>query len=132
MNRTLENNQRILLISRDQQLQASRALLLESAGYSVIDLGSDAAVMQFLRLAIQPTLDQVLMCHLVPEKSRVLLCNAIKTVYQGTPILMLYHEYDPTSAAVDGRVQNLHDPQALLDTLKVLVTTTRASQGSSN
>ena len=112
---------RILTVSRDPALQQSRTLLLEHAGYEVTALTSDVAVRLFLHTAHRPPLNLVLMCHTVPEKSRVLLCHAIKTRYPNTPILMLYNGYDPTAAEVDGRIENVHDPVALIDTLAMLL-----------
>jgi len=120
-------SKRILTISRDRQLQASRTLLFESAGYSVIALGNDDAVAEFLKLATHPTVDLVLMCHSVPEKNRVLLCKVIKSIYPLAPILMLYNGYDPSAAVVDGRLENLHDPQALVDALGLLVIAAKVS-----
>lgn len=111
----------ILTISRDAALQDSRTLLLENVGYSVIPLGSDSAVRSFLASNSPHTLDLVLICHSVPERSRVPLCLEIKAVYPATPILMLYNGYDPTVAKVDGRLENMHDPQLLVDTLKLLL-----------
>jgi DNA-binding NarL/FixJ family response regulator len=110
-----------MTISRDSSLQATRTLLLERSGYKVIALGGDAEVRNFLKLLDQAAPNLILMCHSVPEKSRVALCSAIKVRYPFAPILMLYNGYDPTAALVDGRLENMSDPQALLDTVQVLL-----------
>jgi len=113
----------VVTISRDTALQMTRTLLLERSGYKVVALGSDAAVREFLRLPHQPQPNLVLMCHSVPETSRVALCNGIKFRFPSAPILMLYNGYDPTVAQVDGRLENMRDPQALLDTVQLLLST---------
>ena len=115
----------LVTISRDQPLQSTRTLLLEQAGYSVIPLGTDASVHAFLKSPDQPAINLVLLCHSVPEASRVVLCRAFKSRHPRTPVLMLYNGYDPTSAPVDGRLENMLDPQALLDTLQVLLSPNR-------
>lgn len=117
--------QTVVTISRDGPLQTTRTMLLEELGYSVVALGSDAEVMEFLQLTDRPAPNLTLMCHSVPEKSRVALCRAIKLRYPAAPILMLYNGYDPTAAEVDGRLENMRDPQALLDTVQVLLSPTR-------
>ncbi|HSE47989.1 MAG TPA: hypothetical protein VLA96_02145 [Terriglobales bacterium] len=111
----------ILTISRDQVLQHSRTLLLQHTGYTVTALLGDSAVSKFLDAAARPALDLVLMCHSVPEPSRVRLCDDLKLAYPDTPVLMLYNGYDPTAAKVDGRIMNTHDPKALVDALTMLV-----------
>ena len=119
----MQSPQTVMTISRDEPLQATRTLLLEGIGYKVVALGSDAEVRDFLKLLDRPTPSLVLMCHSVPEKSRVALCSAIKVRYPFAPILMLYNGYDPTAAVVDGRLENMRDPQALLDTVRLLLST---------
>ena len=39
---------------------------------------------------------------------------------------MLYNGYDPTTAEVDGRLENMLDPQALIDTVQLLLSPNRA------
>jgi hypothetical protein len=34
---------------------------------------------------------------------------------------MLYNGYDPTLAEVDGRLENLHSPEAMLDIIQLLI-----------
>ena len=63
----------------------------------------------------------MLMCHSVPEKSRLAMCAVIKRVYPETPILMLYNGNDPTLARVDARLENMWNPQALVETIGVLL-----------
>jgi hypothetical protein len=60
-------------------------------------------------------LSLVLMCHSVPETSRVFLVNKIKALNPTLPILMLYNGYDPTIAKVDGSLHSLETPEAMLD-----------------
>jgi DNA-binding response OmpR family regulator len=113
----------VVTISRDAPLQITRTLLLQQSGYRVIALGNDDAVREFLRLPHQTQPNLVLMCHSVPEASKVALCSALKWRFPSAPVLMLYNGYDPTAADVDGRIENMRDPQALLDTVQLLLST---------
>jgi DNA-binding NarL/FixJ family response regulator len=111
----------VMTISRDLALQATRTLILEKEGYVVIALINDHQVHSFLSRHEQPRLDMVLLCHSVPESSRIALCDALKGRHPDTPILMLYNGYDPTAASVDGRLQNTHSPKALVSTIRLLI-----------
>lgn len=104
----------IVTISRNGPLQILRTQVLEQAGYSVIALGQDAEVMTFLGSRDLPVLGLVLMCHSVPEASRITLCEELKSKHPETPILMLYNGFDPTTAKVDGALHNIASPQSLL------------------
>ena len=103
----------VLTISRDQPLQSTRTFILEAAGYSVSAALDDDAAVAFV--AAPNNLSLVLMCHSVPESSRVLLVNKIKALNPNLPILMLYNGYDPTLSKVDGSLHSLETPEALLD-----------------
>jgi len=111
----------VITISRNEPLQMTRTALLNRAGYSVVALTSDAEVMTYLALKGRPAINLILMCHSVPETSRVSLCKALKKDIPRAPILMLYNGYDPTLAEVDGRLENVESPQALLDTIQLLI-----------
>ena len=103
----------ILTISRDQPLQSTRTFILERAGYSVSAALNDNDAVAFV--AEPNNLSLVLMCHSVPEASRVFLVNKIKALNPTHPILMLYNGYDPTLAKVDGSLHSLETPDAMLD-----------------
>ena len=118
----------IITISRNEPLQMTRTALLSRAGYSVVALTSDAEVMAYLELKGDPAINLILMCHSVPETSRVSLCKALKKDLPGVPILMLYNGYDPTLVEVDGRLENVQSPQALLDTVQLLISKPDASE----
>jgi len=111
----------VVTISRDEPLQMTRTALLTHAGYSVIALTSDAEVMSFISLEGRVSVNLILLCHSVPEASRVFLCKALKKAIPNAPILMLYNNYDPTLAEVDGRLENVHSPEAMLDTVQLLI-----------
>ena len=111
----------VITISRDEPLQMTRTALLHHAGYSVVALISDADVMKYLALDGRPTINLILLCHSVPEASRISLCKALKKSIPNAPILMLENGYDPTSAEIDGRLENIHSPEAMLDTVQLLI-----------
>jgi CheY-like chemotaxis protein len=103
----------ILTISRNKPLQESRTLLLEDAGYHVSAALNDEQAIAFVETV--ESIDLVLLCHSVPEASRVSLVNRIKQLKPKLPILMLYNGYDPTKAKVDAALQSLATPQAMLN-----------------
>ena len=103
----------ILTISRDVTLQNIRTLVLQHAGYQVSAAMNDKEAIDFV--TAPNTLRLVLMCHSVPEASRVLLVDRIKELKPKLPILMLYNGYDPTDAKVDGSLHSLETPEAMLD-----------------
>jgi CheY-like chemotaxis protein len=110
----------ILTIGRDQPLQSTRTFILERAGYSVSAALNDNDAVAFVT---KPNnLSLVLMCHSVPEASRILLVNKIKALNPTLPILMLYNGYDPTMAKVDGSLHSLETPEAMLDMIGFMAT----------
>src|SRR6185436_9624062 len=111
----------VLTISRDLSLQKTRTVMLEREGYQVIPLGFDHEVHSFLGDLTQPLIQLALLCHSVPERSRVTLCDAIKLRYPHAPVLMLYNGYDPTTAKVDGRLENMHNPRAFVSAIQLLL-----------
>jgi CheY-like chemotaxis protein len=94
-------------------LQHIRTLVLQHAGYQVSAALSDKEAINFVET--EKSINLVLLCHSVPEASRMLLVDRIKELNPKLPILMLYNGYDPTEAKVDGSLHNLDTPAALLD-----------------
>ena len=118
----------VITISRDEALQTTRTELLRRAGYCVVPFTTEAEVVKFLALDGRPSINLILLCHSVPEAGRISLCQALKKSIPNAPILMLENGYDPTSAEIDGRIQNLHSPEALLDTVQLLISKPRPLQ----
>jgi CheY-like chemotaxis protein len=115
----------ILTISRDQSLQSTRTFILAAAGYSVSAALNDEAAVAFV--AAPNNLSLVLMCHSVPESSRISLVNKIKALNPKLPILMLYNGYDPTLSKVDGSLHSLETPEAMLDMIGFMTRNIRSS-----
>ena len=103
----------ILTISRDRPLQNTRTMVLERAGYKVSAALNDKDAVGFVEAP--NNIGLVLMCHSVPEASRISLVTRIKELRPKLPILMLYNGYDPTEAKVDGSLHSLETPEAMLD-----------------
>jgi CheY-like chemotaxis protein len=103
----------ILTISRNRPLQDTRTIILERAGYSVFAASNDREAIGFIEASNNISL--VLMCHSVPEVSRMFLVSRIKELKPKLPILMLYNGYDPTEAKVDGSLHSLETPEAMLN-----------------
>jgi CheY-like chemotaxis protein len=90
----------ILTISSNAELQVIRTLVLRQAGYEVAAAPDDA---EAIRLFAAPhSFDLILLCHSVPESSRVELVNKIKASKSTAPVPALNNGYDPTHAEVDG------------------------------
>jgi len=116
----METKKTIVTISRNRSLQETRSMMLIRAGHNVIPMRTDSEVLRLLA-SPESSINLVLMCHSVPETSRVLLCEAIKKQDRKIPILMLYNGFDHTVAKVDLQLENLHEPQVLLDTVELLL-----------
>ncbi len=107
----------ILTISRDRALQHTRTLILQHAGYQVSAAHTDDEAIRFVEANSYVL---VLLCHSVPESSRLTLVKKLKELQPKLPILMLYNSYDPTEALVDGSLHSLESPIALLNMIGFL------------
>lgn len=123
----MSTSKSILTISRDQVLQNTRTLVLQNAGYQVSAATNDREAVAFVDAP--NTISLVLMCHSVPETSRVFLVNKIKELKPNLPILMLYNGYDPTEAKVDGSLHSLEMPRAMLDMIGFMTANVGAKIG---
>jgi CheY-like chemotaxis protein len=103
----------ILTVSRNPELQNIRTMVLQHAGYDVSAATNDREAIAFVEAP--NTISLVLMCHSVPETSRVFLVTRLKELKPKLPILMLYNGYDPTEAKVDGSLHSLETPEAMLN-----------------
>jgi CheY-like chemotaxis protein len=118
----------ILIISRDKALRNTRTFLLERAGYHVSAARTDDEAVRFVETSHAYSL--ALLCHSVPEKSRLFLVDRLKELQPSLPILMLYNSYDPTEAKVDGILHSLDSPTALLDMIGVFTQEARSAEAS--
>jgi CheY-like chemotaxis protein len=111
----------ILTISRDPQLQHLRTVIVQRAGYLVSAALSDKEAIHFVKT--DKSINLVLLCHSVPEASRISLAAKIKELEPTLPILMLYNGYDPTKAKVDGSLHNLDTAEAMLNMIGFMTST---------
>lgn len=111
----------ILTISRDAALQQLRTLILRQAGYMVSAALSNKEAINFIKT--DKSINLVLLCHSVPETSRIVLVARIKELEPTLPVLMLYNGYDPTEAKVDGSLHNLDTPEAMLNMIGFMTST---------
>lgn len=114
----------ILTISRNKVLQDTRTIILQRAGYQVSAAHSDDEATRFVE---ENPYNLVLLCHSVPESSRIFLAKKLKELQPKMPILMLYNGYDPTEALVDGSLHSLESPIALLNMIGFLTMNTSFS-----
>jgi DNA-binding response OmpR family regulator len=116
----METPKSILTISRDRALQHTRTLMLVRAGYFVSPAHSDQEALKFLDVCEDYSL--VLICHSVPEPSRISLAKEIKAKCPSVPILMLYYDdIGSTKAQVDGSLHIQDNPEAMLTTIEFLM-----------
>jgi len=109
----MDSSKSILTISRDQVLQDTRTLILEREGYKVSAARNDKEAVGFVES--DKSIRLVLLCHSVPESSRIALVNRIKALRPKLPILMLYNGYDPTLAKVDGALHSMESPESMVE-----------------
>jgi CheY-like chemotaxis protein len=121
----MKTTKSILIVSRDKVLQNTRRLVLENAGYCVSSAHSDAEAIQFVEGPDSYSL--VLLCHSVPETSRLFLVDTLKTLQPTLPILMLYNSYDPTMAKVDASMHSQESPVVLLEIIGRLTQIARSA-----
>ncbi len=118
----------VLAISRDKALLNTRRFILERAGYHVSAAHTDDEAVRFIEASNAFSL--VLLCHSVPEKSRLFLVDILKEIQPSLPILMLYNSYDPTDAKVDGILHSLDSPTALLSMVGFFTQEVRLAEAS--
>jgi DNA-binding response OmpR family regulator len=118
----------ILAISRDKALLNTRTFILQQAGYHVSAAHTDDEAVRFVEASNAYSL--VLLCHSVPEKSRLFLVDRLKELQPSLPILMLYNGYDPTEAKVDGKLHSLDSPTALLNMIEFLTQKAKSAKAS--
>ena len=116
----------ILTISHDHQLQDARALVLERANYGVVkSISVEDALQQFASVHF----DLVLICHSIPEASRVEIAATMKSSRPQIPVLLLYNHFDRSVALVDAALMNVGRPESLLSIVDLLFA--RAAQTKS-
>jgi DNA-binding response OmpR family regulator len=87
----MAGNTRILSVGHDHHLLALRTLVLESAGFEVIEA---FCVSDALRLAQSDAVDLVLICHTVPKADQKLLLAGIRTRRRLMPVLcVIAHDF---------------------------------------
>jgi DNA-binding response OmpR family regulator len=108
----------ILTISHDELLQTTRALILQSAGYKVDEAIGEKEALNFINSGSDYNL--ILICHTVPESSKIAIAARAKELRPTLPILLLSRNYEITEAKVDGSLTSLESPVALLDMIELL------------
>ena len=108
----MAGNTRILSVGHDQHLLSLRSMVLETAGFAVIEAYS---VSDALRLAQSDAVDLVLLCHTVPKSEQQRLLVAIRQRRRLMPVLcVLAHDFVMPAEGSGARSA----PQMLLDALR--------------
>ena len=103
---------RILSVGHDHHLLSLRSMVLEGAGFDVIEAYS---VTDALRLAQSDAVDLVLICHTVPKPEQKRLIAAIRERRRLMPVLcVIAHDF---AMAADSSTITDNAPQLLLDAL---------------
>ena len=105
-------NTRILSVGHDHHLLALRTLVLERAGFEVIEA---FCVSDALRLAQSDAVDLVLMCHSVPRAEQKLLLAGIRNHRRLMPVFCVI-AHDFVMLADSGRPTTA--PLLLVDALR--------------
>ena len=108
----MADNTRILSVGHDHHLLALRTLVLERAGFEVIEA---FCVSDALRLAQSDAVDLALMCHTVPRSEQKLLLSGIRKRRRLMPILsVIAHDFVMPADSAGPSVA----PQLLVDALR--------------
>jgi DNA-binding NtrC family response regulator len=104
---------RILSVGHDQHLLSLRSMVLETAGFEVIEAYS---VSDALRLAQSDAVDLVLLCHTVPRSEQQRVLSAIRQRRRLMPVLsVIAHDF---VMPAEGCASAPAAPQQLLDALR--------------
>jgi DNA-binding NtrC family response regulator len=107
---------RILSVGHDHHLLSLRSIILESAGFDVIEAYS---VSDALRLAQSDAVDLVLICHTLPKPEQKRLIAAIRERRRLMPVLcVIAHDF---VIAADSCIITDNAPHLLLDALRTAV-----------
>jgi CheY-like chemotaxis protein len=115
---------RILSVSYDRNLLATRQLLLEQQGYSVV---SAEGFIQALERCQQGSYDLVVIGHSIPVSDKQGLLDAIDR-HCGVPVISLIRQSEPDLPGVAAEIDP-HDPKAFMAAVKRILATRGASTG---
>ena len=103
---------KIAHVGYDQALMRTRSLVLRDAGFSV-----DEAYSLSDALTLTEFVHALLICHTLPETSRILLIAAVRENRGLMPIfcVRLLRSETPCEALPDGCIEVESDPLAILD-----------------
>lgn len=109
----MAGNTRILSVGHDHHLLSLRSLVLESAGFDVIEAYT---VSDALRLAQSDAVDLVLICHTIPKPEQKRLVAVIHERRRLMPVLcVIAHDFVTPAENCFGASPT---PQLLLDALR--------------
>lgn len=120
-------NWTILSVSPNSATQITRNLILERAGYRVIDAGD---LKEALQLFEQRDVDAVLLADSINAEYREKLGTSLKRLRPAVPIVMLCKMSDPRTLRqiADEQVESGDGPQSLLDALARVLTRDQTSR----
>jgi DNA-binding NtrC family response regulator len=107
---------RILSISNDAALLATRTMLLEQAGFEVVPAFGFAEAMELC--SNDPSFDLILMGQTIPPKDKKVLIATLKEMNCKAPILSIRRQGDAPLAEADFAVDSHAGPVALVEAAK--------------
>ena len=108
---------RILSISYDPSLLATRELVLRQAGYQVASALGFADALQLCR---EGKFDLIIIGHSIPRHEKEALLAEIRTSCK-TPVLSLYRASDGPLPGLDYALDGMEGPQALLEIVRMVL-----------
>ena len=104
---------RILCISNDAALLATRRMLLEQAGFDVVPAFGFAEAMELC--ITNPSYDLILMGQTIPPKDKRTLIAALRDMDCAAPVLSIRRPGDEPLAEVDYTIESQDGPVALIE-----------------
>lgn len=104
---------KILSVSRNERVLATRNMVLEAQGWQVATTMDDNAALGLLR---RQAFAAVVLGDSIPAAERLALAQAMKALKPGVPIVMLYRTGDGTnySKSAEHFVNSLDNPSTLI------------------
>jgi CheY-like chemotaxis protein len=118
----------ILSIGNYQVLQHTRTLILQQSGYDVAEAVTEEQAIAFLEGSL--AFDLVIMCHSLPERSRLFLADKVKELRPKLPIMIISQGFETSAVGADSLVEGLESPGALLEMVGSLTLKKAKEDGS--
>ena len=124
----MSQKKRILSISNDAALMATRKMLLEEAGFEVVCAFGFAEAMELC--SRKPFFDLVLMGQTLPPRDKRALIGALRELGCKAPVLSIRRQGDEPLAEVDFTIESQAGPVALIETARAALGISKGARSS--